>query len=116
MMPGKRLAMTTTGSAGNWRFAGACRSADPDLFFPVPGSREDNQTARAKAICAGCAVRRECLEFALSHDQIYGIWGGTTIEDRRRVRRRRRRRAAAITAGLASAPCRRAVPRCRRAW
>jgi WhiB family transcriptional regulator, redox-sensing transcriptional regulator len=91
--------MTTTGSAGNWRFAGACRSADPDLFFPVPGSRlADKQIARAKAICAGCAVRRECLEFALSQSQIYGIWGGTTADDRRRARRRMRR-AATVTAG-----------------
>ena len=99
-MPGKRLAMTATGSAGNWRFAGACRAADPELFFPVPGTRRaDKQTARAKAICAGCVVRRECLEFALSQDQLYGIWGGTTVEERRRVRRRRRRRAAAVTAG-----------------
>ena len=26
-------------------------------------------------ICAGCQVRQECLEFALAHDQVYGIWG-----------------------------------------
>jgi hypothetical protein len=39
-------------------------------------------------------VRRECLEFALSHNQIYGIWGGTTAEDRQRERRRKRRAAA----------------------
>jgi WhiB family transcriptional regulator, redox-sensing transcriptional regulator len=89
-----------TESAGSWRFAGACRAADPELFFPVPGTRRaDTQIARAKAICSGCAVRRECLEFALSQNQIYGIWGGTTLEDRKRVRRRRRRRAAAFTAG-----------------
>ncbi len=94
-MRGNRVAMTVTRSGANWRFAGACRSADPDLFFPVPGTRrEDRQTARAKAVCAGCAVRRECLEFALSQSQIYGIWGGTTVEDRRRARRRRRRAAA----------------------
>jgi WhiB family transcriptional regulator, redox-sensing transcriptional regulator len=87
--------MTVTWSAANWRFAGACRSADPDLFFPVPGTRlADKQIARAKAVCAGCAVRQECLEFALAHSQIYGIWGGTTVEDRRRARRRRRRAAA----------------------
>ena len=49
-------------------------------------------------ICAGCGVRRECLEFALAHDQTYGIWGGTTVEDRRR-----RRRAAAAAAKRAVA-------------
>jgi WhiB family transcriptional regulator, redox-sensing transcriptional regulator len=71
-------------------------SADPDLFFPIssagPGER---QIARAKTICAGCQVRRECLEYALAHDQVYGIWGGTTPEDRQRARRRKRRAAVA---------------------
>ncbi len=54
-------------------------------------------------ICAGCQVRQECLEFALAHDQRYGIWGGTTAEDRQRDRRRRRRRAAAAAAKRAIA-------------
>ena len=91
--------MTPSGSAQNWRSAAACRSADPDLFFPIsaagPAAR---QIDRAKMICAGCVVRRECLEFAVSHEQNYGIWGGTTADDRQRDRRRRRRRAAAAAA------------------
>jgi|SRR5271163_2754135 WhiB family transcriptional regulator, redox-sensing transcriptional regulator len=87
--------MTATGSAQNWRSAAACRSADPDLFFPRSATGLAAQIARAKTICAGCGVRRECLEFALAHGQNYGIWGGTTAEDRQRDRRRRRRTAAA---------------------
>ena len=89
--------MTATGSAANWRSAGACVSADPDLFFPISsaGSPGEQQIAQAKMICAGCQVRQECLEFALAHDQVYGIWGGTTPEDRQRERRRKRRAAAA---------------------
>jgi hypothetical protein len=43
----------------------------------------------------GCRVRQECLEFAMTHDQVYGIWGGTTPEDRQRDRRRKRRAATA---------------------
>ncbi len=88
--------MTTTSTAVNWRSAGACLSADPDLFFPIsttgPGER---QVARAKVICAGCVVRQECLEFAMTNDLPYGIWGGSTPEDRQRQRRRTRRAAAA---------------------
>jgi WhiB family transcriptional regulator, redox-sensing transcriptional regulator len=91
--------MTPTGSAENWRSAAACRSADPDLFFPSSATGPAvRQIDRAKTICAGCAVRRECLEFAVSHEQNYGIWGGTTADDRQRDRRRRRRRAAAAAA------------------
>jgi WhiB family transcriptional regulator, redox-sensing transcriptional regulator len=91
--------MTATGSITNWRSAGACLSADPDLFFPISTTGPaEKQIARAKLICAGCAVRLECLEFAMSHDQLFGIWGGTTPEDRQRERRRKRRRAAAAAA------------------
>ena len=88
--------MSAIGTAANWRSAGACLSADPDLFFPISSvGPAERRIARAKQICAGCGVRRECLEFALSQDQIYGIWGGTTVEDRQRERRRKRRAAAA---------------------
>ena len=88
--------MTVTGNTAGWQAEAACRSADPDLFFPVStADPAEKQIARAKRICAGCAVRPQCLEFALTHDQMYGIWGGTTPQDRRRYRRRRRRAAAA---------------------
>jgi WhiB family redox-sensing transcriptional regulator len=88
--------MTTTRSATNWRAAGACLTADPDLFFPISTKGPaEQQIMRAKMICSGCRVRRECLEFALAHDLMYGIWGGTTPEDRQRDRRRKRRAAAA---------------------
>ncbi len=90
--------MTATASATNWRAAAACLSADPDLFFPISSiGPAEQQIARAKTICAGCRVRRECLEFALAHDQVYGIWGGTTREERQRDRRRKRRAAAAAS-------------------
>jgi WhiB family redox-sensing transcriptional regulator len=74
---------------GQWRSAAACRSADPDLFFPISDSgpaRE--QAAKAKAICATCRVRRECLVFAVGTEQAYGIWGGTTEHERATARRR----------------------------
>ena len=88
--------MIANRSAVSWRSVGACLGADPDLFFPVSGAaRADEQVARAKTICAGCAVRPECLEFALAHGVVDGIWGGTTPEDRQLLRRRRRRAAAA---------------------
>jgi WhiB family transcriptional regulator, redox-sensing transcriptional regulator len=93
---------TVTGRAANWRSAGACLNADPDLFFPISMTgRALEQIARAKAICAQCAVQRQCLQFAQEHDPIYGIWGGTTPEDRQRARRRQQR--AARSAARASA-------------
>ena len=40
------------------------------------------QVAQAKAICAGCPVRRQCLAFALRTHQVHGVWGGLTEQER----------------------------------
>jgi WhiB family redox-sensing transcriptional regulator len=53
---------------------------------------------RARAVCADCGVRKECLEFALTTNQDCGVWGGTSEEERRDIRRRN---AAARRASLA---------------
>ncbi len=96
--------MTATGTATNWRARGACLTADPDLFFPISAKGPaEQQIMRAKMICAGCSVRRECLEFALAHDLVYGIWGGTTPDDRQR---KRRAAAAAQKRSIAAAETR----------
>lgn len=77
----------------DWRQDAACRDLDTNLFFPAT----DEEAGRARAICATCPVREECLEFALATHQDDGVWGGLTETERRRLRRRRRdaaRRAA----------------------
>jgi len=73
----------------SWMSRGACRQADPELFFPIatvqgPAAR---QVEAAKAVCAACAVRARCLSYALEA-MPDGIWGGTTPEERRSARRR----------------------------
>jgi WhiB family redox-sensing transcriptional regulator len=82
-----------------WIQRASCLEEDPDLFFPVgtTGAAVD-QTARAKAICAGCSVRSECLAWALDTAQDAGVWGGLDEEERREIRRARRRAAAAAAA------------------
>jgi WhiB family transcriptional regulator, redox-sensing transcriptional regulator len=58
-------------------------SADPELFFPISSSGPSlAQAANAKAVCAGCEVRRECLAFALRTHQVHGVWGGLTEQER----------------------------------
>jgi WhiB family transcriptional regulator, redox-sensing transcriptional regulator len=82
--------MTATEHASDWRSAGACLSADPDLFYPISSNGlARSQVAEARAVCERCAVRRQCLEFALRTGETHGIWGGTTPEERRRARRRK---------------------------
>lgn len=70
----------------DWSEQAACRAHDSALFFPV--SEEGEQVRAAKAVCAGCPVREECLAYAIETRQPYGIWGGQTPKERRRIRRR----------------------------
>jgi WhiB family redox-sensing transcriptional regulator len=44
----------------------------------------------AKRICADCTVQSPCLEVALTHPALMGVWGGTTDAERRKIRRARR--------------------------
>jgi WhiB family transcriptional regulator, redox-sensing transcriptional regulator len=67
----------------HWRSAAACRTCDPDLFFPVSSTGPSvEQAAKAKQICAQCLVRRDCLAFALRTRQAHGVWGGLTEQER----------------------------------
>ncbi|HEY6497602.1 MAG TPA: WhiB family transcriptional regulator [Trebonia sp.] len=75
----------------DWRRLAACRSADPDLFFPVAG-RAAGQVKEAKALCGGCQVRSQCLQYAITGDEDYGVWGGMTEDERRRASWRARAR------------------------
>lgn len=78
------------GLTDRWREQAACRSTDPELFFPVGSTGPVlEEIQAAKAVCARCPVSQACLQFALDTNQDTGIWGGTTEEERRRLRRSR---------------------------
>lgn len=75
----------------NWRSRGACASADPDLFFPISSSGASrHQEEQAKAVCARCGVRTECLDFAIVSRQAHGVWGGLGEAELAALRRSRR--------------------------
>jgi WhiB family redox-sensing transcriptional regulator len=69
----------------SWHDLANCRGADPDLFFPERGA----STRTAKSICRQCAVRDECLEFAIISSEKFGIWGALSERERRKIRRER---------------------------
>jgi WhiB family redox-sensing transcriptional regulator len=67
------------------------------LFFGPDGERPAEREIRerkAKAICALCPLRAECLEYALGHPARYGIWGGLNGEELAAEHRRLQRRGA----------------------
>lgn len=64
----------------SWHQRALCTQTDPEAFFPDKGG----STREAKRVCSACEVRRECLDYALAHDQRFGIWGGLSPRERRR--------------------------------
>jgi WhiB family redox-sensing transcriptional regulator len=107
--------MILTGQRHEWRSQGACLSADPDLFFPISATGSSgSQIAQAKAVCARCAVRQECMDFALDHGDVQGIWGATTDDERRKLRRARSRSASRGAARAAPPGAARGAPAGRR--
>lgn len=73
-----------------WREQAACRGKDPNLFFPEgQGGSTNVQVVAAKAVCAGCPVRKECLDYALVVSLKDGVWGGMSVEERKAEKRRR---------------------------
>jgi WhiB family transcriptional regulator, redox-sensing transcriptional regulator len=91
----------------DWRIDAVCRDLNPEIFFPIGVTGQAiEQITVAKSHCATCPAKEQCLEFAVTTNQEYGVWGGTTEEERRALRRQwraenrraSRRRSPAITA------------------
>lgn len=51
-----------------------CQGTDPEVFF------DPEMVEQAKAICAGCWFRTECLRQAKARGEEYGVWGGVLFE------------------------------------
>lgn len=64
-----------------WQDRALCATTDTDAFFPEKGG----SFRAAKRVCARCEVKAECLQYALDHDERFGIWGGLTEKERRRL-------------------------------
>jgi WhiB family transcriptional regulator, redox-sensing transcriptional regulator len=74
----------------DWRDRALCQEVDPEAFFPPKGG----SSRQAKAVCRACEVREPCLEYALETNQEFGIYGGTSPDERRVLQRQRRMAAA----------------------
>lgn len=66
-----------------WQERALCAQTDPEAFFPEKGG----STREAKKICLTCEVREECLQYALEHDERFGIWGGLSERERRKLKK-----------------------------
>jgi WhiB family transcriptional regulator, redox-sensing transcriptional regulator len=67
----------------SWRNDPPCAQTDPEAFFPERGG----SNRYAKGVCLQCPVWMPCLEWALDHDEYFGIWGGFSERERRRLQK-----------------------------
>jgi WhiB family redox-sensing transcriptional regulator len=84
-----RRSMTIAGlesirNTEHWVEDSLCSQVDVgDVFFVPKGG----STKPAKMICAACPVATQCLQYAIDHDERFGIWGGFSERERRALRR-----------------------------
>jgi WhiB family redox-sensing transcriptional regulator len=64
-----------------WMERALCRGEDRDLFFPSVGA----SSTKARAICSTCPIGGQCLAYALADNELSGVWGGTTTQERKRL-------------------------------
>ena len=76
-----------------WMQNARCVGLDPSSFFPT----ECIGVESARRVCVDCAVRSECLAYALDHHISHGVWGGASERERQRMLRQRRQRSSAAT-------------------
>ena len=82
----------------SWQDDAHCRGEDLVLFFGPDGEQRaerEIREAKAKRICGRCPVRSECLDYAVSRPEKYGLYGGLNEDERANERRRRMRSARA---------------------
>jgi WhiB family transcriptional regulator, redox-sensing transcriptional regulator len=94
-VPALRLVDTPTPGPdpdAGWQVHAACAGMNGDLFFPGQGE----SVKEAKAVCVTCPVINECLDYAMTGREKFGIWGGTTERERRSMRRRRTSHTPAV--------------------
>lgn len=68
----------------SWQERALCAQTDPEAFFVEKGG----STKEAKKVCMSCDVRIECLDYALRHEERFGIWGGLSERERKRLAER----------------------------
>jgi len=67
----------------SWQDQAVCGEIGGDFWFPEKGG----STREPKKVCRACPVRSDCLEYALNHDERFGVWGGMSERERRRLKR-----------------------------
>lgn len=96
--------MTTTQPEPDWATSlewhdhALCAGTGVDFF----NLRTKSHVDRLRAICDSCPVSEACLEYALFPKQKYGMWAGTTNDERIEILRTHPRAVAEREARIAA--------------
>lgn len=71
----------------NWTERARCKLEPQSVDFFFPESHEFYKTVAAKEFCSTCGVKQECLDYALRSYIKFGIWGGTSENQRIKMRK-----------------------------
>lgn len=63
-----------------------CQSSDAEAWWPDRKQADELPARMAVAACRQCPASGACLDYALAADERFGIWGGTTPDERRILR------------------------------
>lgn len=75
----------------SWQQRGKCHNQNLNDWFPVP------EESFHGAVCAGCTEQEPCLEYAIRHRMMFGIWGGKTTSQRHKIAKQAAALERAIT-------------------
>ena len=77
--------MTTVWRRPEWHEQAACRGKDISLFFPNKAG--PGHLREALAVCDTCPVVTECADWAVTRNELYGVWGGRSCRQIAQQRR-----------------------------
>jgi WhiB family redox-sensing transcriptional regulator len=90
-MPPLPIARVPLDERWDWQLDGACRFADPSLFFHPRNERgrsRNNRDVAALFVCTRCPVVESCRDYAMRAREAHGVWGGLTEDEREAIFRR----------------------------
>jgi WhiB family redox-sensing transcriptional regulator len=67
-----------------WMDEAECCKEDNEDFFPP--DNDYSNVEKARSICKRCPVWKDCLAFAVTTKQSFGVWAGSTPTQRRQLR------------------------------
>lgn len=81
--------MTAALRPPDWTEAALCAQVGGDTHYPEQGGGNAGTLNEARRLCRACAVSTECLAYALANDERWGVWAGTTPNQRAKMKGRR---------------------------